>query len=68
MSYHVLVVQSVSEVVEVPDGEAQTVEQAIDYAVGMADVPNISNEFDADGDPRAIKVTADDGTILWEDK
>ena len=58
----VYVSQSVSEVVRV---EAETIAEAIELAEGEADTPNVSNQFEAEGEPRAMIVMDTGGNQLW---
>ena len=58
----VYVRSSMSQVVEV---KALTIEQAIERGPGVADVPNISNSFEPEGDPEAWAVMDSGGNQLW---
>lgn len=61
--FRVTVGYFVSQCIEV---DASTYEDAVDEAFDQVDTPNVSNQFEQDGDPELVAVYGEDGNALYE--
>lgn len=60
--FSVMVGFHTSQVIEV---EGDTLDQALEHAIGDTDLPNASNEFELSGDPEAIVTYDESGALVY---
>lgn len=61
--FRVYVGFAVSQIVEV---EAESLDEAMETALGEVDAPNSGNRFEMDGDPYIVQVVDEAGDMVWD--